>query len=157
MKEMELRPVIASDVPLVIALVRDTLTEFGLEFGKGSATDEELGRLPGVYRDVGGEFFVALLGGALIGTAGVVPMGSGIFELRKMYLSPLARGKGVGQKLLDACLAHCRSRGGRRVVLDTTHSMTAAIAFYERNGFVRDDAQIRGPRCERGYRLDLVG
>jgi hypothetical protein len=42
------------------------------------------------------------------------------------------------------------------VVLDTTHSMSAAIAFYERNGFVRDDAQIRGARCSRGYRLDLT-
>jgi hypothetical protein len=33
--------------------------------------------------------------------------------------------------------------------------MTAAIAFYERNGFVRDDAQRRASRCSRGYRLEL--
>jgi putative acetyltransferase len=154
-RPMELRPVTASDVPQVIALVRDTLTEFGLEFGKGSPTDDELSRLPGVYRDAGGEFFVALDGETLIGTAGVVPTAPGTFELRKMYLSQQTRGKGVGQKLLEACLQHCRSRGARRVVLDTTNTMSAAIAFYERNGFVRDDTQIRGARCQRGYRLDL--
>lgn len=33
--------------------------------------------------------------------------------------------------------------------------MQGAISFYERRGFVQDDAQIRGTRCTRGYRLDL--
>lgn len=37
------------------------------------------------------------------------------------------------------------------MVLDTTEAMGAAIAFYERHGFVRDDTQIRGARCTRGY------
>jgi GNAT superfamily N-acetyltransferase len=80
---------------------------------------------------------------------------AGVFELRKMYLSPAARGRGVGTQLLEACLQHCRARGARQVVLDTTEKMTAAIAFYERHGFQRDDGQIRGTRCSRGYRLDL--
>jgi hypothetical protein len=35
------------------------------------------------------------------------------------------------------------------------NDMTHAIAFYEKRGFVRDDGQLRGARCERGYRLDL--
>ena len=44
-------------------------------------------------------------------------------------------------------------------MLDTTHPMIAAIAFYESHGFVRDDAQIRGSRCHRGYAkaLDPTG
>ncbi len=145
----------AEDIPRVVDLVRATLAEFGLEFGKGAATDDQLLQLPGSYRDAGGEFFVAYEGDALIGTAGVAPVEEGVFELRKMYLSPSARGKGVGAALLKACLTHCRSRKAKRVVLDTTEKMTAAIAFYERNGFTRDDTQVRGARCSRGYRLDL--
>lgn len=152
---MELRPVTATDVPKVIELVRATLAEFGLEFGKGAATDDQLVQLPGSYREAGGEFFVAYEGPELIGTAGVAPVEQGVFELRKMYLSPTVRGRGVGAALLKACLTHCRSQGARRVVLDTTEKMTAAIAFYERNGFIRDDTQVRGARCSRGYRLDL--
>lgn len=153
---MNLRPVAATDVPAVVDLVKGTLEEFGLEFGKGAVTDDQLLQLPESYRSDGGEFFVAYEGAALIGTAGVAPVADGIYELRKMYLSPLARGKGVGAALLDACLAHCRRRGAKRVVLDTTEKMTRAIAFYERHGFVRDDDQIRGARCSRGYRLDLA-
>jgi ribosomal protein S18 acetylase RimI-like enzyme len=44
-----------------------------------------------------------------------------------------------------------RANGAGRIVLDTTEQMTRAIAFYEANGFARDDAQVRGTRCSRGY------
>ena len=40
-------------------------------------------------------------------------------------------------------------------MLDTTDAMARAIAFYEAHGFVRDDAEIRGARCTRGYVLTL--
>ncbi|MBL8915146.1 MAG: GNAT family N-acetyltransferase [Archangium sp.] len=152
---MQIRVVTPSDVPQVVELVRATLGEFGITFGEGSPTDEQLLALPRSYTDDGGAFFVAEKDGAVIGTAGVARIEPQLFELRKMYLSPTTRGAGVGKQLLDACLQHVRSTGGTRVVLDTTEQMKAAIAFYERNGFVRDDTQRRASRCSRGYRLDL--
>ncbi len=150
-----IRPVEKKDVSGVVELVRTTLAEFGIAFGKGASTDEQLRELPESYTSEGGAFFVAVEGDSVVGTAGVVVLGPGIFELRKMYLHPGTRGKGIGQQLFDACLAHVQAQGGKRIVLDTTHEMTAAIAFYERNGFVRDDSQIRASRCSRGYRRDL--
>jgi putative acetyltransferase len=150
-----IRPVEAKDVAAVVELVRTTLGEFGIVFGLGAATDEQLLNLPASYTVGGGAFFVAVDQDALIGTAGVAPVEPGVFELRKMYLRPEARGKGVGQQLFDRCLAHVRAQGGRRMVLDTTEQMAAAIAFYERNGFVRDDTQRRASRCSRGYRREL--
>ena len=150
-----IRRVEAKDVAAVVELVRTTLGEFGITFGLGAATDEQLLHLPASYTAGGGAFFVAVDGDVLIGTAGVAPVAPGVFELRKMYLRPEARGKGTGQQLFDACLAHVRTQGGHRMVLDTTEQMTAAIAFYERNGFVRDDTQRRASRCSRGYRRDL--
>ena len=150
-----IRPVEAKDVEAVVELVRTTLAEFGIVFGLGAETDAQLQQLPESYTSQGGAFFVAVDGDALIGTAGVAPVEPGVFELRKMYLRPATRGRGVGQQLFEACLAHVKAQGGRRIVLDTTEQMTAAIAFYERNGFVRDDSQRRASRCSRGYRLDL--
>jgi putative acetyltransferase len=157
---LRIEPITLAHVPQAIALVRETLAEFGLTFGQGSATDAQMHELPGSYRNHGGEFFVAFddrgeVFGTVIGTAGVAPVSADTFELRKMYLKPSTRGKGVGKALLDACLGFCRSRGAKHVVLDTLNQMQGAIAFYERSGFVRDDAQIRGSRCSRGYRLDL--
>jgi putative acetyltransferase len=158
---VRIEPIALAHVPQAIALVRETLAEFGLTFGEGSATDAQMHGLPGSYRDTGGEFFVALddsgaVFGTVVGTAGVAPVSQDSFELRKMYLAPSTRGQGVGKALLDACLTFCRARGARHVVLDTVDEMQAAISFYERSGFVRDDAQIRGSRCSRGYRLDLA-
>jgi putative acetyltransferase len=153
---MRVERISEAHVPQAIELVRATLAEFGLAFGEGSATDAQMLGLPGSYRDVGGEFFVALdKEGMLVGTAGVAPVAETTLELRKMYLAPHTRGHGVGQALLEACLAFCRAHGAKAVVLDTVDDMHAAVAFYERNGFKRDDTQIRGCRCSRGYRLDL--
>ncbi|MFO0636662.1 MAG: GNAT family N-acetyltransferase [Nannocystaceae bacterium] len=88
---------------------------------------------------------------ALLGTCGVFLVAPRTYELRKMYLAAAARGRGVGTRLLEEAVAWTKARGGERMVLDTTEAMTAAIAFYERHGFVRDDGQIRGSRCTRGY------
>jgi putative acetyltransferase len=150
--EFDLRPVSAGDVPAVVALVREVLAEFGLRFGVGAQTDDELSRLPGAYVDRGGAFWVAIDGGgAIAGTCGLFPVEPGTFELRKMYLRPDARGHGLGKRLLDVSTAWAREHGGSRMVLDTTEQMTRAIEFYESQGFVRDDAQRRGARCTRGY------
>lgn len=150
-EEVDVRRVRATDVPAVIALVRDVLAEFGLELGKGAKTDDDLPKLPESYDDHGGAFWVAVGAGEIIGTCGVFPVGEDTLELRKMYLRPSARGLRLGKRLLDEALRFARANSVKRIVLDTTHQMTRAIAFYEANGFVRDDSEIRGARCSRGY------
>lgn len=148
---IEVRPVEASDVAAVTALVADVLGEFGLEFGTGSPTDDELFALPASYARAGGAFWVALRAGELLGTCGVFPVAAGTYELRKMYLRGESRGLGIGKRLLDTAVEWTRAQGGTRMVLDTIDAMKQAIAFYEANGFVRDDAQKRAARCSRGY------
>jgi putative acetyltransferase len=151
-----LRSVEQADVPAVAELVREVLAEFGLVFGVGSDTDEDVFRLPGSYTDGGGLFWVAEdRSGQLLGTCGIYPIEPRVYELRKMYVHPHARGRGVGRLLLEEAVAAGRARHADRIVLDTHERMLAAVKLYERVGFVRDDGQIRGERCTRGYRLDL--
>jgi putative acetyltransferase len=145
------RPVSAADVSAVISLVTEVLAEFGLVFGVGAATDAPLLGLPASYEDVGGAFWVAEEAGFIIGTCGLAPVEPRVYELRKMYLRPQTRGRGVGRQLLALAVEWARARGGTHLVLDTIEDMTRAIAFYEAHGFVRDDAQKRGERCTRGY------
>ena len=152
---VQVQEVTAADVPEVTAHVAEVLAEFGLSFGIGTDTDEQLHHLPRSYIDGGGAFWIARVDGVLVGTCGVFPVGDGIYELRKMYLRPRSRGLGIGKRLLDLAVDWTRARGGTQLVLDTIEGMTAAIAFYESHGFVRDDAQMRGARCTRGYRRDL--
>lgn len=156
--EVTIRPAEARDVPAIIALVTRVLAEFGLGFADGSITDGQLVGLPEVYTGAGGAFWVASdTRGSLLGTCGVYPSEAGAFELRKMYVAPEGRGLGLGKRLFDQALTFARASGANALVLDTTEAMRQAIAFYERQGFVRDDTQVRGARCSRGYRLVLVG
>lgn len=135
--------------------MREVLAEFGLAFGEGSDSDAQLFGLPSSYEAQGGRFWVATLDGALVGTCGVYPVGRESYELRKMFLAPSARGRGLGRRLLYTCILFLREQDAAELVIDTTDQMRQAQSFYEANGFVRDDQQLRGCRCSRGYRLDL--
>jgi GNAT superfamily N-acetyltransferase len=55
------------------------------------------------------------------------------WRLRGMATLPAARGRGLGGRLLEACLDHARARGGASV---WCNARTRALVFYERHGFV---------------------
>lgn len=155
---VRVRDVREADVPAVVDLVTRTLAEFGLTFGQGSGTDDALRQLPAAFVSRGGAFWVAVdaVDERLLGCCGVLPVADGVMEVQKMYAEPSARGLGLGATLLARCEAYARSAGAHTLVLDTTHAMGQAIRLYERAGFVRDDAQIRGKRCTMGFRKDLA-
>ena len=56
---------------------------------------------------------------------------------RMLVVDPAARGRGVGELLVRACLERARAAGKRRMVLSTDVRMAAAHRLYERLGFTR--------------------
>ncbi|MDQ1632519.1 MAG: hypothetical protein QOC80_2491, partial [Frankiaceae bacterium] len=56
---------------------------------------------------------------------------------RMLAVDPAARGRGVGERLVLACLEQARAAGKRRMVLSTDTRMAAAHRLYERLGFTR--------------------
>ncbi|MFD1194662.1 GNAT family N-acetyltransferase [Seohaeicola saemankumensis] len=58
------------------------------------------------------------------------------FEIATFYVQPRHHGKGIGTGLLNAALAHCRSRSAASVWLTTNAENAPAIAFYLERGFV---------------------
>src|SRR5690606_34596299 len=77
---VRIRAVEARDVEPLAALVREVLAEFGLEFGFGSATDEDVLRLPASYLDHGGAFWIAEDELGLLGSCGIFPLDAATFE-----------------------------------------------------------------------------
>ena len=73
--------------------------------------------------------------GRVLGCGGVRLLDSGDVELRRMWLVPDARGRGLGRFLLRALENRARALGGRRVVLSVNESLTEAIALYESAGY----------------------
>ena len=56
---------------------------------------------------------------------------------RMLVVDPAARGRGIGERLVTACLERARAAGRRRMVLSTDPRMVAAHRLYARLGFTR--------------------
>ncbi len=76
--------------------------------------------------------------GTVLGVGAIKELGSGHAELKSMHTAAEARGRGVGRAILDHLLSVARSRGYRRVWLETgtTPGFAAARALYASTGFV---------------------
>jgi ribosomal protein S18 acetylase RimI-like enzyme len=80
--------------------------------------------------------FIACLGDDVAGVASISFDEEGNGELKRMYVRPAARGRGVADALISAVLAAAGARGCRGVWLESVRgAMDPAIAAYRRNGF----------------------
>ncbi|MBM7069204.1 GNAT family N-acetyltransferase [Actibacterium sp. 188UL27-1] len=79
--------------------------------------------------------WIAVRGAQRLGSIFCVRQDAQTAKLRLFLLEPAARGLGLGQRLLDACLDHARDTGFQRLTLWTHKSHQAACALYARNGF----------------------
>jgi putative acetyltransferase len=82
-----------------------------------------------------GAFLVVYHEGAPVGCGAVRALDDETAELKRMYVSPTVRGKGLGRRLVDALEAEARALGVRRLVLETGTRQHAAIALYRATGF----------------------
>lgn len=142
------------DGPQVEALVGSVLREYGLALDP-EGVDRDLSDLEGHYLSPGGHFeVVENAAGDLIGSMGLMPLGDGVCELRKLYLAPAARGQGLGKRLLERAIHRARELGFFRMELETAGVLKEAIALYRRYGFL-EKAAAGCCRCDRAFYLDL--
>jgi len=98
--------------------------------------DEELRTLPGMYAPPRGRLLLAMEGDAPAGCVGLHEWDAQIAEMKRLYVRPAFRGRGLGRILTDAALADARALGYRSIRLDTIPTlMQPAIALYRELGF----------------------
>ncbi|MGI4983594.1 MAG: GNAT family N-acetyltransferase [Janthinobacterium lividum] len=110
-----------------------------IEFGMPVTIDAQpdLLDIERFYQHGGGNFWVALAQGEVVGSIALLDIGDGQAALRKMFVAEAHRGRthGVSLRLLDTLLQWARDRGIREIFLGTTALFLAAHRFYEKNGF----------------------
>ncbi|MGH6726522.1 MAG: GNAT family N-acetyltransferase, partial [Pseudolabrys sp.] len=79
-------------------------------------------------------FFVARSEGSPVGCGGVALFGD-FAEVKRMYVRPQARGRGVAEAILARLTAEASSAGLIILRLETGTRQNAAIRFYRRCGF----------------------
>ncbi|MGQ9903362.1 MAG: acetylglutamate kinase [Anaerolineae bacterium] len=98
--------------------------------------DAELAGLPGKYAPPQGRLLLARVEGQLAGCVALQPIDARACEMKRLYVRPEYRGRGVGRALAQAIVEAGREIGYRTMRLDTLTSMPEAIALYRSMGFV---------------------
>jgi putative acetyltransferase len=119
--------------PAARALVEALNAELSGRYPEAGATHFRLD--PDEVADGRGAFLVASRSGQPVGCGAVRRIDRRTGELKRMYVRPEERGRGVGRLLLDALEAEARALGLGRLVLETGVRQSEAMALYRRTGF----------------------
>ncbi len=137
--EIQILPVrTPDDLAATIALFRAYAASLGVDLAYQDF-EAELAAMPGKYAPPTGELLLARgADGAPLGCVGLRPIGpAGCCEMKRLYVSPDARGMGLGRALVEAVLDAAVRLGFRELRLDTLPDMVDAQNLYARMGFVR--------------------
>lgn len=98
--------------------------------------DQELATLPGDYAPPEGRLLLAEYEGQVAGCVALHKLSVDTCEMKRLYLRPQFRGKGLGRALAGRIITEARQIGYQRMRLDTVEPvMQDAVAMYRKIGF----------------------
>jgi GNAT superfamily N-acetyltransferase len=126
--------------PRDLAAVRELFEEYAASLEIDLAFQgfaDELAALPGKYAEPRGTIILAEGGGVVIGCVALrpIPEAAAACEMKRLFVRPAGRGRGVGRGLVSRILEEARARGYTAMRLDTLPSMADAVRLYRSFGF----------------------
>jgi GNAT superfamily N-acetyltransferase len=97
-----------------------------------------------------GRLLVARAGTEIVGVGALKPVDPGVAEIKRMYVRPHARGRGIGRAILERLLADARTIGYRVARLETgtfmveAHALYRSLGFQDRPMFDNNEASLSG-------------
>jgi ribosomal protein S18 acetylase RimI-like enzyme len=144
--------------PEQITRVRELFLEYAQSLGFSlcfQSFDKELAELPGDYAPPEGRLLLATYDGAPAGCIALHKLAPEICEMKRLYVRPQFRGKGLGRTLAERLIADARHIGYQRLRLDTVEPrMKTAVAMYRQLGF-REIAPYRPNPIEGALYMEL--
>ena len=126
-------------------LFREYAAWLGVDLGF-QGFEQELATLPGRYAPPDGCMVLATDDdGAVLGCVAVRPLTAGACEMKRLWIRPAARGRGVGLALARFAVEEGARLGYAVMRLDTLAHMRPALSLYERLGFRRIPAYYDNP------------
>ena len=161
---MEMNP---SEIPVKIAIedprsanARFCIEQFALEVSRRLEVEFDpstiLSADPLALTAPKGVFLVAALHGNARGSAALGFNGKSGAILQRMWVSPSARGLGLGKRLIDEIEKKARENGVKSIRLETNSVLHEAIALYRRCGYVEIDAFTDDSPADHWFEKHLV-
>jgi GNAT superfamily N-acetyltransferase len=107
------------------------------------------------YGPTKGLFLLATLDAETVGCAALQYLDETTSEVKRMWVCPTARGRGLATRLLAKLEEETRSSGRLVVVLDTNATLTQAIRLYERQGYIAIARYNDNPYAHHWFRKQL--
>jgi ribosomal protein S18 acetylase RimI-like enzyme len=104
----------------------------------------------------GGAFVVIRDGMQVVGCGGLLTLASGVGEIKRMWVDPSYRGRGLAPRLLEFLEHESARRGHRTVRLDTNSALLRAIALYERSGYRGIERYNDNPYAGRWFEKSIA-
>lgn len=145
-----LRPIQSNDNIQIAKAIRSVLIEMGVPKVGTAYADAALDSMFENYQKPTATYFVVVNNDLILGGAGIAPLENydgPVCELQKMYFLPTARGKGLGEKMLNLCVDFALKSGYEKVYLETMPYMKNAKKLYKKFGF----KEIDGPLGDTGH------
>jgi GNAT superfamily N-acetyltransferase len=121
--------------------------------------EQELAGLPGPYAQPAGRLLLASSGGVAVGCAALRRFDDRSCEMKRMFVSPAAQGRGAGRALGTELIRAARAEGYTRMYLDTGARQTEAQSLYRSLGFAEVEPYYQAPQGVSDWlifmRLDL--
>jgi len=118
----------------------------------------ELESLPTVYGPPRGCLLLLEVTGKTLGCIGVRMLEPAVGELKRMYLRPAVRGRGLGHRLGEEALRAAKALGYRKIRLDTLARMAPAVGLYRAMGFREIPAYRENPLADVMFmEIDVSG
>jgi GNAT superfamily N-acetyltransferase len=122
----------AYDDPVVARMVEQVQAEYVARYGGPDAAAVD----PDEFRPPDGLFLVGLLDGVPVATGGWRRLDDAVAEIKRMYVAPSARRRGLARRMLAELEQTIAEAGIPRAVLNTGPSQPEAIALYEQTGYL---------------------
>lgn len=123
-----------ADQQPVRQLIASVLSEFGFSLAIGGL-ERDLSELAMRYGNANAGFWVAEAFGSVVGTVAIRPKEGRTCELKRLYLNPAWRGRGLGQELYSHAESFARSAGYEVIWVESSRRFGRAHRLYDRNGF----------------------